>query len=126
MKQLWEITESLEKNITVKTVSQKYIVTSQQKLNNKYMNIQQFLEEETQNITQYAYFVEHQSEEGLSGVIREHNSRIINKVLSEVKREVENVHTKYFDGIASISEYQKGYLQAQINISTIIDQLKLK
>ena len=88
------------------------------------MNIQQFLEEETQNITQYAYFVEHQSEEELSGVIREHNSRIINKVLEEVKRDVEK-HYEYDTSIYDGTPFRVENETSRV-LDDILDQLKLK
>jgi len=59
-------------------------------------DLNNFLERETQNITQYAYFVDHQSEEDLAEVVREHNTRLINFVLELVEKEVNKKPTAYF------------------------------
>ncbi len=93
-------------------------------------NLQQFLEQETQNITQYAYFVEHQSEEELAEVVREHNSRIINKVLSEVKKEVEELVRYELGGYPDEGSYmeasERGEFVVIEEISTILENLKVK
>lgn len=84
-------------------------------------DLNNFLERETQNITQYAYFVDHQSEEDLAEVVREHNTRLINFVLSEVEKEVKS---KSFEikTPETISELQK--VTSLDSVSTIINNLR--
>ena len=78
------------------------------------------------NEEQMDVYRESKMEEYLSGIKELIQSEERLAVLEEVEREVENVHSKYFDGIASISEYQKGYLQAQIHISAMLNNLRVK
>lgn len=83
-------------------------------------DLKNFLERETQNITQYAYFVDHQSEEDLAEVVREHNTRLINFVLDLVQKEVENIENPY----SSLdSEWYEGAECMRRDISTVINSL---
>ena len=91
-------------------------------LNTMTNDLKNFLEEETQNITQYAYFVDHQSEEELAEVVREHNTRLINFVLDLVEKEVEKLHVVLDDSDGQ-SNVEKMLFKE--DISTIINNLRV-
>lgn len=84
-------------------------------------DLKNFLDVETKNITQYAYFVEHQSEEELAEVIQEHNARLINFVLELVEKEVEKL--KRTDETQMNEDHV--YDEALSDISTIINNLRV-
>lgn len=92
------------------------------------MNIQQFLDSERVQFSGSTFYTTTQVREWL----KDHDTRLINKVLDEVKREVEkemkgNEESRIFykDVLASQS-YINGYGNACEDISNLIDQLKLK
>lgn len=88
-------------------------------LNTMTNDLKNFLEEETQNITQYAYFVDHQSEEELAEVVREHNTRLINFILDLVEKEV-GKKKQYGD---TKDAYE--FVLSTKDISTIINNLRV-
>ncbi len=83
------------------------------------MNIQQFLEEEYQELVRHAFNstgIIHDVE-----FIKKHDTRLINKVLDEVNNKVGELYRKYEGEPIIIVEHMM-----LDKISTIIDQLKLK
>lgn len=81
------------------------------------MNLQQFLDSERVQFSGSTFYTTTQVREWL----KDHDTRLINKVLDEVKREVEK---KSFTG--TIGYYDELKVVSFKDISTIIDQLKLK
>ncbi len=77
-------------------------------------NIQQFLEEEKEKVRN-AYFYK---ADDFDVALKDHDTRLINFVLSEVEKEVEMLPTNYFlQAIPYVKE---------TDISTIINNLKVK
>ena len=81
------------------------------------MNLQQFLDSERVQFSGSTFYTTTQVREWL----KDHDTRLINKVLDEVKREVEK---KSFTG--TIGYYDELKVVSFKDISTIIDQLRLK
>ena len=81
------------------------------------MNLQQFLDSERVQFSGSTFYTTTQVREW----VKDHDTRLINKVLDEVKREVEK---KSFTG--TIGYYDELKVVSFKDISTIIDQLKLK
>lgn len=102
------------------------------------MNLQQFLEEERNRYSkEYTNIV---TEDGMIGelevddLLEDHDTRLINKVLDEVKREVEKKLEKWDESAEELEDGWGNYTvclpwelkEKKVDISTIIDQLKLK
>lgn len=95
-------------------------------------NIQQFLEEEkrefAEKVTSIAltdYLIK--SETRMDEAIKDHDTRLINFILGEVKREVEKkLQSNEFWKQTFPQEYVEGYRIATDDISTIINNLRVK
>ena len=89
------------------------------------MNLQQFLDSERVQFSGSTFYTTTQVREWL----KDHDTRLINKVLDEVKREVENCLLKQYAGRATNNKNATVWIERDVfknDISTIIDQLKLK